>query len=50
VYLQAAVGEPLIKEQPPDEKPGAKGRILVMDDEAMIRSSRITNSTAFWGL
>jgi CheY-like chemotaxis protein len=38
VYLPAAVSEsPLIKERPPDERPATKGRILVMDDEGMVR-------------
>lgn len=38
VYLPAAVNDAsLIKKPKPDEKPGAKSRILVMDDDAMIR-------------
>lgn len=38
VYLPAAVNNAsLIKKPKPDEKPGAKSRILVMDDDAMIR-------------
>lgn len=38
VYLPAVVNDAsLIKKPKPDEKPGAKSRILVMDDDATIR-------------